>query len=111
MKTFAELRQDKAAGSMARKYNAKTKGGNNLPYFAMLKLFLDETKSMKEIAEADGVGETVMRERYREYFAPVIDPEHERSRRQYLAAVRKSKTPKTQRQLTRLNGSSHLSEA
>ncbi len=111
MKTFAELRKNKEAGVMARKYNAKKKKGNNLPYFALLKLFLDESKSMNEIAEAEGVGETVMRERYREFFAPVIDPEHERARHQYLAAARKSRTPKKERQLSKLNGSSHFSEA
>jgi|CXWL01.1.fsa_nt_gi hypothetical protein len=107
MKTFAEFRKDKDAALMATTFNRMKRKGNNLPYFALMKLFLDDTKSMEEIARADGVSVNRMRELHRAFFAPIIDPEKERGRVSYLSARRKALEPQ---QKSYLNGSAHAVE-
>lgn len=107
MKTFAELRKDKDAILMATKFNRMKRKGNNLPYFALLKLFLDQSKSMEDIAKADGISPSRMRELHKAFFAPIIDPEMERGRAAYLSAFRKSAQGNPP---ARLNGVSHVSD-
>ena len=104
MKTFAEFRKDKDAMLMATKFSGMKRKGNNLPYFALLKLFLDQSKTMEDIAKADGISPSRMRELHKAFFAPIIDPEMERGRVAYLSAFRKSANGNPP---ARLNGTAH----
>lgn len=108
MKTFEEFRKDHDAITMATTFNGMKRKGNNLPYFALLKMFLDETKSMEDIASVDGISVSSMRRLYQAFFAPVIDPEKERARASYLSASRKSGGK--HRRLNRLNGSAYVND-
>lgn len=110
MKRFDDYRRDLAACKAAGEYNKTKRAGNQLPYFALLRLFLDDEKTMDDIALSDGVSSSVMNRRYNTFFAAVIDPEHERSRGEYICARRRALRPREQKERkrsARLNGANH----
>ncbi len=110
MKRFDDYRRDLAACKVAGEYNKTKRAGNQLPFFALLRLFLDDEKTMDDIALADGVSSKVMNRRYNTFFAAVIDPEHERSRAEFLRAKRQALRPRKSKERKRpasLNGVDH----
>lgn len=110
MKRFDDYRRDPEANKAAGEYNKTKRAGNQLPYFALLRLFLDGEKTMDDIALSDGVSSKVMNRRYNTFFAAVIDPEYERSRAEFLRAQKQALRPrkaKERKRPTRLNGVDH----